>query len=146
MTRSLLSFVVVASLSAWTAPARAEILDKPADIILAVKAHRSGAWLDDMTLKLVLDAQMDAKNLEEQVAVLTSEVAECRSLAETMRRSAENKDEQIALLHAQFDAEKKISSSLQEDLDAWYHNPAVLGTVGIVVGALTASLVIALRR
>jgi len=144
MTRLLLSFV--AAVFSLTSVAKADVLEKPADIIQAAKAGRSGAWLDTKALRRCLEADAATDSLGKRVAVLKDE---CKAYNEEalhltvaltdLRATADLKSQQLTL-------SESANHKLSEELNAWYHDPLIIGLIGVVVGGTAATTIFVLAR
>jgi hypothetical protein len=128
-------------------PVKAEIIDKPSDICKVAQSGRKGSWLDDAALKKCLNAlqlseslQIEQINLEKQIDSYYRE----NNLLKQQLSDTENRVSQI------FEQNKDLQTyadKVESDLKKWYHNPFIVGTLGICAGIMvSATAVVAIKK
>lgn len=140
MKRLLLSFVVW-GISVIPLNVRAEVLTDPVDIIQAVRAGRSGGWLDSVALRKCLDAEVERQNLDKQISNLLQTAKTLQDQVDLYRSSDVTYKEELDKRVLQVQTLTQENVRLGASLDAWYHNPVIVGMIGVAAGALAVSAV-----
>jgi hypothetical protein len=120
----------------YCSPVGAEIITDPAKAIEAIKANKGGAWLDADALKKCLDCEVMKKSQAEELEIDNQERAAYKNQLDALLTLKNIQAEKIELLTKK-DADRDVYEKAQEgQLKKWYRNPFVVGTLGLIIGAV----------
>jgi len=122
------------------------IVTDEAAIIAAVKAKKPGAWLTDDALRRCLLAESDKDSLTRRLSVSDERAGILATNVEQLLAGLSASHVQNELLAKQaLDARNRVDTVTLE-LRRWYRDPIIVGSLGVVVGALaTVAAVVATR-
>jgi hypothetical protein len=138
MKKLFLSF----ALAACSITAKAEVIDDPKEICKVAQSGKKGSWLDDsalqkclLSIKNVESLTLEIENLKKQNESFSSEIDLMKPQIDGFSKILREKDSYT-------DSLKDYNAKIEQDLLRWYHNPWIVGTLGILVGTLTTTTVV----
>lgn len=137
MLKWLLSLIVVG----FSTPSYATVYTDP-DKVCALAREGNGAWFDNegmwrcLELDVVfVDLQDERDNLDLQVQSLARELDRYKEVIEIRENTLVVMRDQNAIAHARI-------YELENEVDAWYRNPWIVGAIGIFVGGAAVGITV----
>jgi hypothetical protein len=126
----------------WPISARSEIISDPTEICKVAKSGRLGAWLDTAALTKCFEAEKNVASLTLEVGNLRLQIESFNKSLILMTDSNFKAHEQILKLTGQTRLAEDLAMKFENDLKRWYHNPWIVGSIGVLVGGLSVSAIV----